>query len=133
MGVCPASRPFDFNQSLSSLCRTADLRMRKRLVRHGLTRLGELAAHPAAFGVIAIYAVAWLLFSPRTFGWSATASLATWLMTLLITRSEHRDTQAIQAKLDELLRTHGEARNELTAIDEKEVEEITAHRVQERE
>jgi low affinity Fe/Cu permease len=57
-------------------------------------------------------------------------------MTLLITRTEHRDTQAtqaIQAKLDELLRIHGEARDELTAIDEKEVEEITAHRAKERE
>jgi len=27
-------------------------------------------------------------------------------MTLFVQRSEHRDTQAIQAKLDELLRTH---------------------------
>jgi low affinity Fe/Cu permease len=122
-----------FNQGFSSSCRIADLRMQKRLVRHGLTRLGELAAHPAAFGVIAIYAVAWLLFSPRTFGWTAIASLATWFMTLLITRTEHRDTEAIQAKLDELLRTHGEARDELTAIDEKDVEEITAHRAKERE
>jgi low affinity Fe/Cu permease len=107
--------------------------MKKQQVRHWLTRLGELAAHPAAFGVIAIYAVAWLIFSPVTFGWSAIASLAIWFMTLLITRTEHRDTQAIQAKLDELLRIHGEARDELTAIDEKEVEEITAHRAKERE
>jgi low affinity Fe/Cu permease len=107
--------------------------MRKQPVRHGLTRLGELAAHPAAFGVIAVYAVAWLLFSPRTFGCGAIASLATWLMTLLITRTEHRDTQAIQAKLDELLRAHGDARDELTTIDEKDVEEIAAHRAKERE
>ena len=107
--------------------------MEKRHVRHWLTRLGELAAHPAAFGIIAVYAVAWLIFSPATYGWSGIASLATWFMTLLITRTEHRDTQAIQAKLDELLRTHGDARDELTAIDEKEVEEITAHRAKERE
>jgi hypothetical protein len=59
--------------------------------------------------------------------------LAIWFMTLLITRTEHRDTEAIQAKLDELLRTHGEARDDLTAIDEKDVEEITAHRAKERE
>ncbi len=98
-----------------------------------MTRLGELAAHPAAFGIIAVYAVAWLIFSPATFGWSAIATLAIWFMTLLITRTEHRDTQAIQAKLDELLRTHGEARDDLTSIDEEEVEEITAHRVKERD
>jgi low affinity Fe/Cu permease len=98
-----------------------------------LTRLGELAAHPAAFGVIAVYAVAWLLISPGTFGWGAVATLATWFMTLLITRTEHRDTQAIQAKLDELLRSHGGARDELTTIDEKEIEEIAEHRAKERE
>jgi hypothetical protein len=38
--------------------------MKEQQVRHWLTRLGELAAHPAAFGVIAVYAVAWLIFSP---------------------------------------------------------------------
>ena len=117
----------------NSIPQTADIQMKKQQVRHWLTQLGELAAHPAAFGVIAVYAVAWLIVSPATFGWSAIASLATWFMTLLITRTEHRDTQAIQAKLDELLRTHGEARDELTAIDEKDVEEITAHRAKERE
>jgi low affinity Fe/Cu permease len=100
-------------------------------MRRGLTRLGELAAHPKAFGIVAIYAAAWLFFSPSTFGWSAIATLATWFMTLLITRSEHRDTQAIQAKLDELLRAHGEARDELTVIDKKDVEEITEHRAKE--
>jgi low affinity Fe/Cu permease len=47
---------------------------------------------------------------------------------LFIQRSEYRDTQAIQAKLDELLRAEGNARNELTTIDEKEPEEIKEHR-----
>jgi low affinity Fe/Cu permease len=93
----------------------------------------RIGSHSAAFGIIAVYAVAWLIFSPGTFGWSAIATLAIWFMTLLITRTEHRDTEAIQAKLDELLRTHGEARDDLTAIDEKDVEEITAHRAKERE
>jgi low affinity Fe/Cu permease len=55
------------------------------------------------------------------------------MMTLFITRTEHRDTQAIQAKIDELLRSHGEARTELTTIDEKDVEEIEEHRAKERE
>lgn len=107
--------------------------MRDYRVRHRLTRLGELAAHPAAFAVVAIYAAAWLLFAPNTFGWSGIATLATWMMTLFITRTEHRDTQAIQAKLDELLRTHGEARDELMLIDQKDIEEIAAHRAKERQ
>jgi hypothetical protein len=76
-------------------------------IRHGLTRVGESTSHPAAFAVVGTYAVAWLIFSPDTFRWAAIATLATWLMTLFINRTEHRDTQAIHAKIDELLRTQG--------------------------
>jgi len=46
--------------------------------------------------------------------------MATWFMTLVIQRAEHRDTQAIHAKLDEMLHVMGEARNELTRVDEEE-------------
>jgi low affinity Fe/Cu permease len=49
-------------------------------------------------------------------------------MTLFIQRSEHRDTQAIHAKLDELLRAHGDARNRLTTLDDKEPEQVEAFR-----
>lgn len=50
------------------------------------------------------------------------------MMTLFIQRAEHRDTQAIQAKLDELLRAQEGARAELSGLDEREPEEIEAHR-----
>jgi low affinity Fe/Cu permease len=53
-------------------------------------------------------------------------------MTLLIQRAEHRDTQAIHAKLDELLHIHGEARNALTRMDEREPEEIERFRSEQR-
>ena len=49
-------------------------------------------------------------------------------MTLFIQRAAHRDTQAIQAKLDELLRAHGEARSELAGLDAEEPEDIEARR-----
>jgi low affinity Fe/Cu permease len=49
-------------------------------------------------------------------------------MTLFIQRTEHRDTQAIHAKLDELLRAHESARTELAVQDGKEPEEIVRHR-----
>jgi low affinity Fe/Cu permease len=97
-------------------------------LRHSLTRIGELTTHPAAFGVVVAYAVAWLIFSPTTFGWGAIATLATWVMTLFITRTEHRDTQAIHAKIDELLRAQGHAKTEITRLDQQDVEEIVAHR-----
>ena len=79
-----------------------------------------------------VYGVGWLISSPETFGWGAIATLATWMMTLFISRTEHRDTQAIHAKIDELLRAHGDAQTDLARLDEQDVEEIAAHRLRAR-
>jgi low affinity Fe/Cu permease len=49
-------------------------------------------------------------------------------MTLFIQRSEHRDTQAIHAKLDELLRVNSDAENRFTRLDEKEPDQVEAFR-----
>ena len=49
-------------------------------------------------------------------------------MTLVIQRAEHRDTQAIHAKLDELLRATNRADNEIMRIDEKDAEEVERER-----
>jgi low affinity Fe/Cu permease len=97
-------------------------------IRHFLTRVGELATHPAAFAMVLLYALTWLILSPATFGWNGVATVATLFMTFFITRTEHRDTQALHAKIDELLRANGDARTELTRLDEDDVEEIEAHR-----
>jgi hypothetical protein len=64
---------------------------------HLLTRLGVYTANPLAFLMLVVYAA--LVFKPKTFEWHAVATLATWAMTLVIQRAEHRDTQAIHAKL----------------------------------
>jgi len=61
------------------------------------------------------------------------ATMSTWAMTLFIQRATQRDTQAIQAKLDELLRATDDAREELTSIDEKQPEEIEKHRSRQRD
>jgi low affinity Fe/Cu permease len=84
--------------------------------------------HPLAFFIVAIYGVSWFAFERETFNRHAVATMATWFMTLFIQRAEHRDTQAIQAKLDELLHAQSHARNALTHIDDEEPEEIAAHR-----
>jgi low affinity Fe/Cu permease len=97
-------------------------------IRRGLTGLGVLAAHPAAFGIVAVYAVLWFFLQRDTFDWHAVALLAPWCMTLVIQRAVHRDNQALQAKLDELLRVHGGASNELTKLDQQEPEDIERHR-----
>ena len=102
------------------------------VVRHGLTALGVLISHPLAFFMVPIYGMLWYAFEPRTFDWHGVALLATWFMTLLIQRAEHRDTQAIHAKLDELLHAMSAADNEMTNIDKKDAEEIEKHRKIER-
>src|SRR4051812_11548186 len=98
-----------------------------------LTRIGSWTASPAAFLVVTLYAVLWVIFDRESFNMHGTATLATWLMTLFIQRAEHRDTQALHAKLDELLRVHGNARKELSTVDELEPEEIEHHRTKERQ
>jgi low affinity Fe/Cu permease len=103
------------------------------IVRRALTRIGVLASHPLAFVIIGVYVAVWLAFDHRSFGWQGFATVATWMMTLFIQRAEHRDTQAIHAKLDELLRAEGCARNEFTVMDQKEPEEIERHRMHERQ
>src|SRR5690242_13078606 len=101
------------------------------LVRQIMTRLGEFTSHPAAFVVIGIYALCWAVLSPESLDWHGVATLATWLMTLFIQRAEHRDTQAIHAKLDELLRAEQRARTELTRLDEQQPEAVEEHREKE--
>jgi low affinity Fe/Cu permease len=98
---------------------------------HFLTSLGTASAHPAAFLIVAVYGVGWIVFERETFDWHGFATLATWTMTLFIQRAEHRDTQAIHAKLDELLRVDDGARTDLSKIDEQEPEEIEQHRKRE--
>src|ERR1700733_12630814 len=100
--------------------------MRKAVLatRLALTRLGVLSSHPAAFAVLAIFALLWVILGWNSFGWQGAAAIATLCMTLLIQRAEHRDTQAIHGKIDELLRASGKARNELTRLDEQEPEVI---------
>jgi low affinity Fe/Cu permease len=98
---------------------------------HWTTRIGQAAGHPAAFVVVIVYAVLWLIVSPATFEWNAVATLAVFAMTLLIQRANRRDTLALHAKLDELLRVDSDARTELTQLDEQEPEAIERHRDEE--
>ena len=74
------------------------------LVRRLMTQAGTLTARPGAVGIVFVYTVVWLVVDRNSLDFHAVATLATWFMTLLIQRSEHRDTQANHAKLDELLR-----------------------------
>jgi low affinity Fe/Cu permease len=105
--------------------------MREPAKRHWTTFVGQAASHPAAFLVVIVYAALWLTFSRGTFDWNAVATLAVFVMTLFIQRTNRRDNLALHAKLDELLRVDGDARSELTQLDEQEPEMIERHRDEE--
>ena len=102
-------------------------------ILHGLTRVGVLTSHPLAFVVLLLYGVFWYVIEPQSFDWHAVATLSTLCMTLFIQRAEHRDTQAIHAKLDELLRAETAARSDLARLDEREPEDIERLRKQARD
>ena len=109
--------------------RSVDMEQKsKDVIRQSLTRIGELAAHPAAFGVLLAYALLWFIFDRTSLDWHGFATLAAVFMTLIIQRAEDRDTQALQAKLDELLRASRSADSELTKIDSLEPEDIKRFR-----
>ncbi len=93
-----------------------------------LTRVGVFTSRPTAFLIVGAYAVTWAVIQPHSLDWHGFATLATWLMTLFIQRAEHRDTQALQVKLDELLKAVAPADTSLKDIDKREPEEIEAER-----
>lgn len=101
-------------------------------IHRWVTRIGVGTASPVALLGVAVYVLLWLIFDPRSLNWQGIATVAMWIMTLFIQRAETRDTLAIHAKLDELLRAERRARSELTRLDEREPEEIAEHRDQEK-
>ena len=100
-------------------------------VRSAITDIGTMTSRPSAFLVLGAFVVLWMIFEPETLDWHGVATVATFAMTLFIQRATHRDTQALQAKLDELIHATGGAKDSVTDIDDKEPEEIEKHRTRE--
>lgn len=98
------------------------------MLRTFMTRLGVWTGHPLALMLVVVYGMIWFAKSPETLEWEGVATLATLIMTVLIQRATHRDTQALHAKIDELLHASKNARSAMADIDNKEPEDIVLHR-----
>jgi low affinity Fe/Cu permease len=86
------------------------------------------------FALAVLSIVVWGVTGPL-FGWSDTwqlvintgTTIVTFLMVFVIQNAQNRDTQAVQMKLDELIRVNMAARNSLMGLEQKseaEVEDI---------
>ena len=99
-------------------------------VHRSLTRIGAVFASPLSLVLAALYLVAWILLERHTLDFHGAVAMFTLFMTLIIERTQRRDSAALQAKLDELIKATEGARNEMARLDEKELEEIEETRRQ---
>jgi len=105
-----------------------------RWFTHIAGKLASAVGQPLAFVVALTAIILWAASGP-IFGFSdtwqlivnTTTTIITFLMVFLIQNAQNRDAASMQSKLDELIRSHREARNVYfnnTAPTEKELEKI---------
>jgi low affinity Fe/Cu permease len=104
-------------------------------------RIAAVTGQPIAFIAAISLILMWLVSGP-VFNYSDTwqlvvntaTTVVTFLMVFLIQNSQNRDAAAMQAKLDEVIRSIGDARNQFIGIEhrtDKEIELIRAELEQE--
>jgi len=97
----------------------------------------RLTGKPIAFNVALLVILSWIITGPL-FGFSDTwqliintaTTIVTFLMVFLLQHTQNRNTDALQVKLDELIRSIAEANNDLLDLEEMEEEELALLRRQ---
>ena len=109
--------------------------MRPTKPRSWFTRLTKATAHasgqPATFIAAVSIIVVWAALGPM-FGFSDTwqlvintgTTIVTFAMVFLIQSTQNRDSEAMQVKLDEIIRAIGNAQNELLDLEELEERDL---------
>jgi low affinity Fe/Cu permease len=95
----------------------------------------RIAGRPATFTVVVALVLAWAVSGPY-FGYSDTwqlsintvTTIVTFLMVFLIQATQNRDAEAIQIKLDEIIRALDGAHNALLDLEELEEEDLVKMR-----
>ncbi len=94
------------------------------LLRRIAVRIPQIVGSPQAFLAAIVVVIAWVVWG-IVGGWtttwllwpSAVASVTTFLIAFSLQYTQNRDTRAIQLKLDEILRAHATARDELMKVE----------------